>query len=192
MKTGQYFHDESGTKWFFDSGALCLDYAYTGSFEYERPTWTQVADAAEMQAWIEQRFGKISAPFSAELFTRALQLRHAITTAALDFAGERALDPHAVDIINDWAAIGPIPGHLPGGSLPPIVLTAQMTLSTIANDAIDTLSNASTRLRECAASDCQLLFFDTSRPNSRRWCSMQHCGNRAKARTFRSRNQLDG
>jgi len=38
------------------------------------------------------------------------------------------------------------------------------------------------RVRECAGSDCTWLFLDRSRNRSRRWCEMQTCGNRAKAR----------
>lgn len=41
------------------------------------------------------------------------------------------------------------------------------------------------RIRECAAHDCTWLFFDESRNRSRRWCSMQTCGNRAKVDRFR-------
>jgi predicted RNA-binding Zn ribbon-like protein len=42
----------------------------------------------------------------------------------------------------------------------------------------DTLS----MLRICAADDCQWLFIDTSKNQTRRWCNMKSCGNRAKAR----------
>jgi predicted RNA-binding Zn ribbon-like protein len=38
------------------------------------------------------------------------------------------------------------------------------------------------RLKRCGTPDCQWLFLDTSRNNSRCWCDMQSCGNRAKAR----------
>lgn len=38
------------------------------------------------------------------------------------------------------------------------------------------------RVRECAGHPCGWLFIDTSRNRSRRWCSMEICGNRAKAR----------
>lgn len=37
------------------------------------------------------------------------------------------------------------------------------------------------RVRECAAPSCTWLFLDRSRNRSRRWCSMETCGNRAKA-----------
>jgi predicted RNA-binding Zn ribbon-like protein len=37
------------------------------------------------------------------------------------------------------------------------------------------------RLRHCANPKCLWLFLDDSKNGSRRWCSMQACGNRAKA-----------
>lgn len=54
----------------------------------------------------------------------------------------------------------------------PIVASAATLLTS------DTLA----RVRECDADDCNWLFIDQSRSRSRRWCSMQSCGNRAKAR----------
>jgi predicted RNA-binding Zn ribbon-like protein len=39
------------------------------------------------------------------------------------------------------------------------------------------------RVKECPGlGDCGWLFFDTSKNGSRRWCSMEGCGNRAKGR----------
>jgi predicted RNA-binding Zn ribbon-like protein len=43
------------------------------------------------------------------------------------------------------------------------------------------------RLKKCSNPDCDLLFYDRSRNNSRQWCSMQTCGNRAKQARFRNR-----
>jgi len=37
-------------------------------------------------------------------------------------------------------------------------------------------------LKECAQHDCRWLFLDLSKNRSRRWCTMEQCGNRAKAR----------
>lgn len=37
-------------------------------------------------------------------------------------------------------------------------------------------------VRECQGNNCQRLFLDTSRGRNRRWCDMESCGNRAKAR----------
>ena len=43
------------------------------------------------------------------------------------------------------------------------------------------------RLKACAAEDCQWAYYDESRNRSRTWCSMEVCGNRAKARSYRAR-----
>ncbi|MDH3197941.1 MAG: CGNR zinc finger domain-containing protein [Candidatus Krumholzibacteria bacterium] len=40
------------------------------------------------------------------------------------------------------------------------------------------------RVRQCCDDECGWLFLDTSRNHSRRWCSMETCGNRNKVRTF--------
>jgi predicted RNA-binding Zn ribbon-like protein len=45
-------------------------------------------------------------------------------------------------------------------------------------------------VRHCGGPDCSLWFYDRTKAHRRRWCSMALCGNRVKARTYRSR-QLD-
>lgn len=45
------------------------------------------------------------------------------------------------------------------------------------------------RIRACAAADCGWVFEDETRNRSRRWCDMKTCGNRAKVRRFRMRDQ---
>ncbi|MHB0868564.1 MAG: CGNR zinc finger domain-containing protein [Chloroflexota bacterium] len=45
------------------------------------------------------------------------------------------------------------------------------------------------RVRKCAGDPCGWLFLDTSRNQSRRWCDMKSCGNRAKARRHYGRKR---
>jgi len=45
------------------------------------------------------------------------------------------------------------------------------------------------RIRPCAASDCQHFLIDHSRANARRWHSMETCGNREKARRHYARTK---
>ncbi len=45
------------------------------------------------------------------------------------------------------------------------------------------------RLKVCREDTCQWAFYDRSRNRSGTWCSMEVCGNRNKARTFRQRHQ---
>ena len=48
------------------------------------------------------------------------------------------------------------------------------------------------RVKICPADDCRWAFYDTSRNRSRQWCSMEVCGNRAKARAHRARAGAQG
>ncbi len=55
-------------------------------------------------------------------------------------------------------------------------------------DAISLLGQRPDRLRTCEHDDCTLWFLDTSKGGRRRWCSMERCGNRAKARRHYARS----
>jgi predicted RNA-binding Zn ribbon-like protein len=44
------------------------------------------------------------------------------------------------------------------------------------------------RLKTCRDDTCRVAFYDKSRNRSRAWCSMEVCGNREKARSFRARH----
>jgi predicted RNA-binding Zn ribbon-like protein len=53
----------------------------------------------------------------------------------------------------------------------------------------DAMSDGSwQRLKACRSDTCRWAFVDNARNRSRQWCSMDLCGNRQKARTFRSRH----
>jgi predicted RNA-binding Zn ribbon-like protein len=44
-------------------------------------------------------------------------------------------------------------------------------------------------VRECSEGTCRWFFLDRSRNHSRRWCDMQLCGNRSKAKRFYARTR---
>jgi predicted RNA-binding Zn ribbon-like protein len=57
-------------------------------------------------------------------------------------------------------------------------------------EAADLLtSERLTQVKLCAGEDCGWLFLDASRNQSRRWCSMSDCGNRAKAKRYYRRHK---
>jgi predicted RNA-binding Zn ribbon-like protein len=65
----------------------------------------------------------------------------------------------------------------------------------VVRDAADMLTSGDlARVGQCADDRCGWLFLDISRNHSRRWCSMEDCGNRAKARRHyqRSRTSDEG
>jgi predicted RNA-binding Zn ribbon-like protein len=45
------------------------------------------------------------------------------------------------------------------------------------------------RMKACGDDDCRWVFYDASRNRSGTWCSMASCGNRAKARAYRTRQR---
>lgn len=66
------------------------------------------------------------------------------------------------------------------GVLWPVILSARELLC----------EDDHTRLGACAPPDgCGWLYYDTSKNRSRRWCSMQTCGNTAKARRHYARRR---
>jgi predicted RNA-binding Zn ribbon-like protein len=60
----------------------------------------------------------------------------------------------------------------------------------VVHDVADLLTSGDLdRVGQCADDRCGWLFVDVSRNRSRRWCSMEACGNRAKARRHYQRSQ---
>jgi len=64
----------------------------------------------------------------------------------------------------------------------------------VARSAAELLASSQLdRARQCADDRCGWLFLDMSRNRSRRWCSMDECGNRNKAREYyRRQKQAEG
>jgi predicted RNA-binding Zn ribbon-like protein len=71
--------------------------------------------------------------------------------------------------------------------------TAQRPAWAVALEAARILTSGEReRVRECGDAQCGWLFLDTSRNQSRRWCTMKGCGNRNKARRFYKRSRETG
>ena len=187
IPVGQWFTDDSG-RWWFDSGSFALDFAYTGGLPVAvAPERLHAPD--DLTSWMRERFPMaVGGARSRDLFD-ALALRDAIARLAL--AAGRGTERRAadIDVVNLYAATPDIPPTLEGGSRQAgrSVQTVGQALSTIARDAVDCFGPANDgRVRVCAG-DCGIVYLDTSRAASRRWCSMQRCGNRAKVRAHRAR-----
>ena len=64
-------------------------------------------------------------------------------------------------------------------------------LAPVAESAADLLCyGVPANIKKCENPDCVLFFYDTTKNHSRRWCSMQICGNRAKAAAFYQRGKM--
>ncbi len=192
-------------------GALCLDFVNTwgdrGRPESERlhaypdlvafGLQTGTVAAAEADA-ILARAGR-EEDASAQAFSEARRLRDALYRLFSARAAGRRPPAGDLERLN-----GHLPGALAGLRLEPRSegyawrgtggdedLAAP--LRPIVRSAAELLTSADLeRVRECDGASCTWLFLDRSRNRSRRWCSMESCGNRAKARRhYRRRRQGD-
>jgi predicted RNA-binding Zn ribbon-like protein len=104
--------------------------------------------------------------------------------------------PAVASIAERWLETAP--GHLcvePGTLTPrftPAARSSGCLLVPAVLDALDIVRETPGRVRECAAERCPVLYLDTSRNRSRRWCSMEVCGARAKAAAYYRRRRRDG
>jgi predicted RNA-binding Zn ribbon-like protein len=102
---------------------------------------------------------------------RDVRLLNAFLVAALR---KRRLDVRGTALVWSWDAGGKDAFDAVWW---PIVLAAAELLA----------SEQRRQIHVCGGDGCGWLFLDTSRNRRRRWCSMQSCGNRAKARRFYER-----
>ena len=63
-------------------------------------------------------------------------------------------------------------------------VTCRCLLVPAVLDALELARDQPGRVRECAAEHCDVLYLDTSRNRSRRWCAMERCGARSKAAAY--------
>jgi predicted RNA-binding Zn ribbon-like protein len=88
-----------------------------------------------------------------------------------------------------------VPGHLSvdADTMRPCFLprggSAGCALTPAVLDALDLAREAPGRVRECASEACRAVYLDASRNHSKRWCSMQRCGARAKAAAYYRRHR---
>lgn len=130
-------------------------------------------------------------PISPSELAAARALRDGLREALLASDG-----PAVARIAEGW--LGGAPGHLcveedtlrprftPGATTSCCLLVAAVL------DALDLVRDSPGRVRECADTACPVMYLDTSRNGSRRWCSMEGCGARSKASTYYRRHRSAG
>lgn len=180
MSSGQWLIASDGVTWFFDAGADSLDFCAA-------PTPVHARDLGE---WLAARTPRLDAREASERdLADALALRAAIDALAAAAADRVPLPPGDIDTLNLYAALPDVPPALSGGrrQAGTATLRCAQVLATLARDAVAILATEPERIRRCDDDSCRRVFRDESRTLSRRWCSMQRCGNRAKVRAHRAR-----
>lgn len=144
---------------------------------------------ADLERWFAESGGCDEPPaVSASDLHAVRRMRDALRPALLG-ADRRAL----ARIAEDW--LGGAPGRLCVEEdtleprFAPVAASPCCLLVAAVLDALDLVRDTPGRVRECADPCCPVLFVDESRNRSRRWCSMDGCGARAKAATYYRRHR---
>ncbi len=154
----------------------------------------ELQGARELGTWLSQRgllFG--SAKITSAMFATALELRSAVRDYLQRDPAERNNDKAAVRALNKALKLFPLVAEAQGGR--GIVLKAAREdalagLSSVVAEFYDGARNGTLdRLKMCASEECRRVFYDRSKPATRRWCMSTLCGNRIKTRNYRERQR---
>jgi len=147
----------------------------------------------DLAAWIAQhRLVRTDAKITPAMLGDALSLRATLRDYLQHDPAERR-SRSATRALNTAIAAFPLRAELGGdasGALRPVRGDALAGLSALAAQLYDGARDGSLdRLKMCAAEECRRVFFDRSKPATRRWCMSSLCGNRIKTRAYRERQR---
>lgn len=157
----------------------------------------ELKGSRELAAWMTERgLLRAGAKITPETLATTLRLRTDLRAYLQCDPSERRKNRRVTGALNE--ALKPFPFVLEAGG------ARGLTLRSARDDALAGLSvvvaefyNGSAngtldRLKMCAAEECRRVFFDRSKPATRRWCMSTLCGNRMKTRAYRERRRAAG
>jgi predicted RNA-binding Zn ribbon-like protein len=196
----------------FDAGDLCLDFANTSDWHASEHPEESLHNFSDLLAW--GKAAGVLSPESAErlkqlvlkkpeqaqrAYQTAIQTREAIYHIFSNRYAGRAISEEDLAKLNGLVHEAITHRQLvpkydriqwkwkPDGQEPNLISWE------VAFSAVDLLtSDKVVWVRECDDDrGCGFLFIDLSKNHSRRWCSMESCGNRAKAHRHYSRSKVE-
>lgn len=187
------------SRFLFLGGRLCLDFVNTEIVLRGEPldllpdfkqwmAWHSAASGPgtnQERAQAREWQGKVG---SADAYASAIAFRSELRKMAKAMASNKTVPDSAVAAVNDVLRRGAAYEQvIPSGRgfarrAYRAVHDPADLLVPVAEDAADLLCEGNRgRVRKCENPACILFFHDQSRNGTRRWCSMDLCGNRAKA-----------
>ena len=155
----------------------------------------ELTTSEQLDSWLEAHALPTGRRASAADLASAIELREALRVLLLANNGEdvdvapayAALDRAArgarVELCCADEELALVPAATGvAGALGQIVIAVQAAIA----------DGSWPRLKACRARDCEWVFIDNAKNQSRAWCSMSSCGNREKARSFRERHRTAG
>ncbi len=200
----------SESNFYFIASLLCLDFVNTEPAQggervdllrgfAELINWLEAAGvlASEPARRAADRWGR-SAQGEAT-FREAVALRAALRAGAERLAVGKPVGRETVTAVNRVLASRPVYPQLArkgkgyATRLEPLSDAPLHLLVPVAESAAWLLEHGERSLvRRCEGPQCVLFFYDTTKNKSRRWCSMEACGSRAKAMAYYRRKHPRG
>ncbi|HEX4224181.1 MAG TPA: ABATE domain-containing protein [Pseudonocardiaceae bacterium] len=166
-----------------DTGAVWLDLLATVSGAYGPTPRERLTDTEALAWWLTVEDLLPLAELTEQDLLDARALRAALRGVALAVLHDQPISPAEVIVLNDHLAAD---RPLTWPSSPPA--TARQALARVAREAAETLTGTRrTELRQCADTECGLLFLDAA--GRRRWCAAEVCGVRNRVRAHRERTR---
>lgn len=198
---------ENENTFYFVGGQLSLDFINTQVGLGDEPV-DFLRGFAELVSWLQQAGVLDGAQAKAALASwgqraeakqvldQARKLRSVLRETAERLSDGKTPGREALDEINRVLAQETGYNQLVRGahgyefSFQPVRREAVHLLTPIARSAAELLGGGEPlRIRRCGNPVCSLLYYDTSKNRTRRWCSMAVCGNRMKAALFYERSR---
>jgi predicted RNA-binding Zn ribbon-like protein len=174
--------------------ANSLDVRHFVHHGVQHPQSDELAGPRELGAWLGKRgLSASGARITPAMFETALQLRADIRGYLGSDPAERQRNTRFNGLLNKVLKQFPLTveaeaGH--GFALRAAREDALSGLSAIVAELYDgSIQGTLSRLKMCAAEECRRVFYDRSKPATRRWCMSTLCGNRIKTRAYRERHR---
>jgi predicted RNA-binding Zn ribbon-like protein len=196
----------NATQFDFDSGDLCLDFANTLEWHASDHPVEHMGDYFFLVSWIItpekaahlRQLAADKADEATAAYDAAIRLREVVYSIFSQYYHKEVVKPADVQILNTILSRS-LPHLRVAGSTSGFdwewnrdSQDLEQIIWPIARHAAELLtSDQLDSVRVCEDDrGCGYLFIDTTRNHSRRWCSMESCGNRAKARRHYARQRL--
>ncbi|ANW01974.1 hypothetical protein LMTR13_19170 [Bradyrhizobium icense] len=174
--------------------ANSLDVRHFTHHGVQHPQGDELASAKELAVWMRQRgLLLVDARVSPAMLATALELRSLIRDYLQRDPSERSKKRDSVRALNKVLKLFPLRATARddgGMALRAARDDALAGLSSVVAELYDGSRNGTLdRLKMCASDECRRVFFDRSKPATRRWCMSSLCGNRMKTRKYRERQR---
>ena len=173
--------------------ANTLDVRHFTHFGVEHPQSDEIAGPKQIADWMQERGLGDGGRITPAMFDTALRLREALRAYLQCDPAERRRNKDVLGALGDALAMFPLRVEARAGRGAVLSAAREDALAGLSAIAIElhnaTLVGMLDRLKMCASEECRRVFFDRSKPATRRWCMSNLCGNRMKTRAYRERQR---